>query len=764
MPKPSLEDQLLRAALDYARQGYRVLRLRPGTKIPMDQEWQINATTDAETIALWWSEVPTANIGLATGKDSDLWVLDIDSGHGKAAKKSLKALEKAHGPLSRAYKVRTPSGGGHLYFRWPKGEGVWRNKASTVLGPGLDIRADGGQVAAWPSRLSDGNSYAIVSADRPPRVPRWLAGMTKTVAPVVPVRPRIDPASLGDADKDRLGRYTVSTVNALLDDLRDLQRAATANPFDYKGAPWNDTCFRVACRLQEFAATPWAPLGDDDAYQGFFAAAPRDSDFTDQTVATIWASAAKRVGGKELAVPDVISAGLVLPFDPETGEPLPTPGAGALRYFTGKNKTELLAYDLAETVKGDLAIGTDRGVWSFEGGVWLPNDDVVKRRVVEALGNRYRPAHFSAVNDIVLTSPDLPRLTGEPHPEYVNTRTGMLEWRSGVLKAHDPNYLSTTQLHVDFDPAADCPLFDRYVSEVVSPDSVQLLWEVIGYMLISGNPLQKAILLSGDGGTGKGTLIRVLQHMIGAENVSNVTLRSMSEGKFETAELFGKHANLAGDIDARFLKDTSVFKGLTGQDMVQVQRKGGRPFSFVCWAVPLFSANQLWKSSDNTNGYRRRWVQVPFPNKVSGSLDETRLYAESSGILNKALAAVRHLMAQGEFTLGVSATLLREEFERQSDVVRVWLDEDDHVMVTPTDADDSAAHWSPRTELHRAFKDWASDAGHGILSSTSFYQRLDQLGYPAARRPTGRGYYGLRLDRVSAVGGFAFRQEEDLDS
>ena len=56
--------------------GWRVLPVKG--KIPLLKDWPTLATTDEATIRRWWTEDPTANIGLATGKASDLFVLDVD--------------------------------------------------------------------------------------------------------------------------------------------------------------------------------------------------------------------------------------------------------------------------------------------------------------------------------------------------------------------------------------------------------------------------------------------------------------------------------------------------------------------------------------------------------------------------------------------------------------------------------------------------------------------------------------------------------------
>jgi hypothetical protein len=89
-------DRLIRAALSYASRGWRVHPLRPGTKVPVLADWTNRATTDPEAIVTWWTgEYHGHNLGIATGRASNLFVLDVDTAGGKVGAESLEALEAA---------------------------------------------------------------------------------------------------------------------------------------------------------------------------------------------------------------------------------------------------------------------------------------------------------------------------------------------------------------------------------------------------------------------------------------------------------------------------------------------------------------------------------------------------------------------------------------------------------------------------------------------------------------------------------------------
>jgi putative DNA primase/helicase len=120
----------------------------------------------------WWSVYHDANIGIATGDTSGLVVVDVDL----AGLETMENLERLYGELAPTWAAETGSGGLHLYYRMP-GLDV-RNSAGAV-GPGIDVRGNGGYVVAPPSRHASGNPYRWQDAWHPSRValgdvPDWL--------------------------------------------------------------------------------------------------------------------------------------------------------------------------------------------------------------------------------------------------------------------------------------------------------------------------------------------------------------------------------------------------------------------------------------------------------------------------------------------------------------------------------------------------------------------------------------------------------------
>lgn len=168
---------MLAAALGYAGRGWKVFPLRPGMKIPATSNGFYAGSCDEGTIKEWWRKFPTANIGIATGADSGIVVLDIDVKEGKDGFLSLSEI--TGGVYPETLQVQTPTGGRHYYFRHP-GATVGSNAGK--LGSGLDVRGDKGYIVAPPSVI-DGRHYRWSNESAMmTEVPGWFA----TEKPVPP--------------------------------------------------------------------------------------------------------------------------------------------------------------------------------------------------------------------------------------------------------------------------------------------------------------------------------------------------------------------------------------------------------------------------------------------------------------------------------------------------------------------------------------------------------------------------------------------------
>ena len=157
-PKPETYTRAsrLRRALEYAEDGIPVFPCKRGGKEPLTPNGHLDATTDKSRITAWFNRWPNANIAVPTGKRSGFFVLDVDKdswGFG-----TLEALEEQFGELPPTRTVKTGRGGLHYHFKYPE-DGTVIPNSSGRLGPGIDIRGEGGYVLVPPSTTEGAYEY-----------------------------------------------------------------------------------------------------------------------------------------------------------------------------------------------------------------------------------------------------------------------------------------------------------------------------------------------------------------------------------------------------------------------------------------------------------------------------------------------------------------------------------------------------------------------------------------------------------------------------
>lgn len=396
--------------------------------------------------------------------------------------------------------------------------------------------------------------------------------------------------------------------------------------------------------------------------------------------------------------------------------------------------------------QGPVMWGVDQRFWVYENGVWSPGDKIIRKRTVKLLGDRYRPHHAQSIRDVMISRID--EFDVAPVSSYINVYNGMIDWRAngGPDKIpHDDRYLSSVQLPVSYVDGARCDDFDRFLDQSVAPDDVQRVWEMLGYLMMSGNPLQRAFMLTGGGGNGKGVLLEVIKALLGEQNCSAVPLHDFSTSQFATAELFGRLANVCGEIDATYIESTARIKEIVGDDRMKGERKGKDPFYFKPWCKMIFSANEIPQTADSSRGWWRRFEVVNFPNQPARpdpGLKERLIRTESlRGVAAHAIAALRTLMDRGEFPHGDAAVRAHLEFRMKNNKILAWINDE---------AELAGGRFYGRQELLSAFRRWDthSNPSARAMGSNTFYERLRQVdGVREAKIRGVRGFYGLWLHR-----------------
>jgi len=357
-----------------------------------------------------------------------------------------------------------------------------------------------------------------------------------------------------------------------------------------------------------------------------------------------------------------------------------------------------------------MALSVEGVVAIYREGIYRPSADDFNAIATEFLGADFSRGLRDNLHDFIagqlrLEGRFLPERMNEP---IVNLRNGMLDLRTGELKPWGPEYLSITQLPVSWDPDARAPHYEAWLHEVI-PDQIEDLEEVASTMLDPSRTPTKSIFLYGPARSGKSTFLRLMRAVAGPENTSAVTLHQLAENRFAAANVYGKILNSAADLSSRHVEDLSIFKMLTGEDVIHADRKHGRQFSFVNQALFAFSANELPTVGESSRAYAERIKPFKFSRSFAGREDKTvelRMMDELPGILRRWVDAWQRLNERGHFL--PTDPNVQTDFETRSDRVRQFVQECCVVWPASPGASLPKDQTSTKREFTGAFNRWAT--------------------------------------------------------
>lgn len=336
---------------------------------------------------------------------------------------------------------------------------------------------------------------------------------------------------------------------------------------------------------------------------------------------------------------------------------------------------------------------------------------------------------------------------------------GLLRLGTGDLVPHSPDWLGTWCLPCDHDPAAGCPAWEGFLAECLNgeADQVALLQEWFGYVLSGDTHRQRYMTHVGAAGSGKSTVAKVLSVLVGSGG-SAFNIRQLAN-RFGPAGLMGKTLAVCGEVELQGCKERAAImetlKTITGQDAVQIERKGDN--TFYSLALPTrfhIVANSMPALRDPTLALTRRMLLL-FSDKKAAAEDEGllgRLMGEMAGVVQWALRGYARLQEKGWTT----PARMRAEIDRirrdaspavayLTDRCRVARPLDPGTVPGLEVVDEPV--WTAKEVLWADAQRWAADAGAEVTQGWFFKDLravLPRLPDPATSRrrtPKGERFY-----------------------
>lgn len=391
-----------------------------------------------------------------------------------------------------------------------------------------------------------------------------------------------------------------------------------------------------------------------------------------------------------------------------------------------------------------------RSWWLYAQGVYVEvPDEVMAQQVdltLQSYGFTLKNAQVTEILVKIGRDPMIGSRVVDQGAWELNTRSGILDLATGDLYQHTPEYFSIIQSAAAYEPFQVSHEWIRFLHHAV-PDEAdrETLQMYAGLCLTGDTSPQRALLLVGDGGTGKGTFTRVLQTVLGNLATSSA-LENIKDGSFLVGTLVGKRLCVVSELQRNV--DWLPFKRVTGEDQISIDVKNKTPYTTKLDIKLVILSNVMPFLGDDTSNssLMRRFLPISFNVKppVPDTTLERRLTdpQELPGVLNWMLDGLRLLQERGmRFPASDTSALAREIVEESNRVISFLREECEHVP----DATVST------TDLYDAYRKWCGRTGHGALNTNNFAKQLLAAGryfdkpIEKGRTKTTRYYANLML-------------------
>lgn len=229
------------------------------------------------------------------------------------------------------------------------------------------------------------------------------------------------------------------------------------------------------------------------------------------------------------------------------------------------------------------------------------------------------------------------------HVDKLNTPSGTVELRTGVLRPHDRAEMHTKVTRVAPDRQWETPGFDSFLAHIQpDPEMRPFLQRSLGYSATGRSSEQVVFFAHGGGANGKSTLLNIVRKVLGdyAHQAPQDLLiaRRHDPHPTERAALAGKRFVLTMESsEGRRLNDGLV-KALAGGDAITAHFMRRDDFTFEPTFTLWMAVNHLPMVADHTRAMWRRIKRVPFDVTIPDDaqvkdFDEKLVAAEGPGIL-----------------------------------------------------------------------------------------------------------------------------------
>lgn len=333
----------------------------------------------------------------------------------------------------------------------------------------------------------------------------------------------------------------------------------------------------------------------------------------------------------------------------------------------------------------------------------------------------------------------------DAEPWELNTQSGIVDLRTGHVRAHDPLALCTriTAASVNHSEGAD--LWHRFLTDITQGDAelAAYLQRVAGYCATGVTPEDVLVFLFGIGANGKGSFAEAVAHALG-DYAKMFPAEVLMESKGERhptdlAQFMGVRFALTSEPASSATWNDSRIKSLTGDTVISARFMRGDFFTFPRTHKTLILGNHMPRLAEVTHAIRRRVQMVPFRavfEPAPGPGMRERLKDEAAGAILAWVVEGAKLWHAAGTAPPATVRDLTAEYLGDQDLIGQWLDEK---CTRVAEASERSS------DLHRSYSTWCESQGARPKSNMALSAHLVSAGFQKRATMVGKVFMGLRL-------------------
>ena len=309
---------------------------------------------------------------------------------------------------------------------------------------------------------------------------------------------------------------------------------------------------------------------------------------------------------------------------------------------------------------------------------------------------------------------------------------------SPILVPHNPKIMNFHCLPYEYDSSARCPRWESIMRDFFADedDTIKLIQEWFGYLLIPDTSFEAMMLLVGDGSNGKSLMINAMAELLGTDNFSAVALEQIrADRTFTLVPMIGKLANIVGEVSEMCKPAQDILKQIVSGDPIAVDEKYDSVMPAVkFYARLVMSSNNPPRFSDRSDGIWRRLITVPFTRKFQEHEKDISLKApdywrksgELAGLFNWALDGLIRLKCNGKFTTSRRVEVEKERYHNEcnpaKDFIRIHCE-----AWTPKFGKNDKRFCVPQPTLYQSYREDSLNNGNQPLSAQQFAKEVTRI-------------------------------------